>query len=135
MNDSDAELDAETGWIAGELGCDVPVHFTAFHPDYKLLDRPPTPPATLSRARRTALANGLRHVYTGNVHDTEGGSTFCPGCGAMVIERDWYRLGRYGLTGDGRCGGCGTAIAGVFDGGPGVWGPRRLPVRLADRRH
>src|SRR5438132_1134672 len=108
MNDSDEELDAESAWIVGELGCDVPVHFTAFHPDYKLLDRPPTPPATLSRARRIALANGLRHVYTGNVHDPEGGSTFCPGRGAMVIERDRYRLGRYRLTGDGRCQACGT---------------------------
>ena len=134
LNDSDAELDAETGWIAGELGCDVPVHFTAFHPDYRMLDRPPTPPATLSRARNIALANGLRHVYTGNVFDPEGGSTFCPGCGALVIERDWYRLGRYRLTGDGRCRACGVAIAGVFDGGPGAWGRRRLPVRLAAGR-
>ena len=131
LNDSDAELDRLTGWVAAELGPDVPLHFTAFHPDFKLLDRPPTPAATLTRARRIALANGLHHVYTGNVHDTEGSSTYCPGCGRRVVERDWYRLGHYALTAEGRCQGCGTQLPGVFDGAPGSWGPRRLPVRLA----
>jgi pyruvate formate lyase activating enzyme len=134
LNDSDAELDAETRWIADELGPDVPVHFTAFHPDYKLLDRPATPPATLSRARRIALGNGLRFVYTGNVHDPAGGSTSCPGCGTVAIERDWYRLGHYRLTDDGRCRSCGAPIAGVFDGPPGRWGPRRMAVRMAPGR-
>ena len=134
MNDSDAELDAETRWIAEELGPDVPLHFTAFHPDYKLLDRPPTPPATLTRARRIALGNGLRFVYTGNVHDRVGSSTCCPGCGQVVVERDWYRLGDYRLTGDGHCRACGAAIAGVFDGPAEGWGPRRLAVRLAGGR-
>ncbi len=131
LNDSDAELDQLTGWVAAELGPAVPLHFTAFHPDFKLLDRPPTPAATLTRARRIGLANGLHHVYTGNVHDTEGSSTYCPGCGQRVVERDWYRLGHYGLTGDGRCQACGTHLPGVFDGPPGRWGQRRLPVRLA----
>jgi pyruvate formate lyase activating enzyme len=129
-NDSDAELDALTAWVAGELGPEVPVHFTAFHPDFKLLDPPPTPAATLTRAREIARRNGLRFAYTGNVHDRAGSSTFCPSCGRRVIERDWYVLGEYALDSCGRCLACGTAIPGRFDGGPGRWGPR-LPVRLS----
>jgi pyruvate formate lyase activating enzyme len=130
-NDSDEELDRMTAWIVERLGPEVPVHFTGFHPDYKLLDVPPTPPETLARARRIALANGVRHAYTGNVHDSEGGSTYCPGCGELVIGRDWYRLGTYRLTDDGRCEACETQLPGVFAGRPGTWGPRRLPVHLA----
>jgi pyruvate formate lyase activating enzyme len=129
-NDSDAELDALTRWIAGELGPDVPLHFSAFHPDWKMTDRPPTPPATLTRARELAMRNGLRYVYTGNVHDRAGGSTWCPRCGELLIERDWYELGRWGLTPDGCCTGCGTPIPGVFEAQPGAWGAKRLPVRL-----
>src|ERR671914_879201 len=106
LNDSSDEIDGMTAWIAERLGGDVPLHFTAFHPDYKLRDRPPTPPETLSRARSIARANGLRFVYTGNVHDAAGGSTYCPGCETLVIERDWYRLGAYRVTGDGRCASC-----------------------------
>jgi pyruvate formate lyase activating enzyme len=131
VNDSDPEIDALTRWVAGQLGPDVPVHFTAFHPDFKLRDRPPTPPETLARARRIALGNGVRYAYTCNVHDGAGQSTHCHGCGELVIERDWYRLGTCRLTGDGRCTGCGTRIPGVFDGPPQAWGRRRLPVRLA----
>jgi pyruvate formate lyase activating enzyme len=134
LNDSDPELDAETRWIAEALGPDVPLHFTAFHPDFKLLDRPPTPPQTLSRARRIALGNGLRFVYTGNVHDPEGSSTYCPGCGRRVIERDWYRLGAYRVTDAGHCRSCDTRIPGLFDGPSGGWGRRRLAVRLADQQ-
>ncbi len=130
-NDSDEELDAMTAWIVEHLGPDVPVHFTAFHPDYKMLDVPPTPAATVSRARRIALANGIRYAYTGNVHDADGGSTYCPRCGDRVIERDWYRLGEYRLTDDGCCARCGERLAGVFAGRPGAWGRRRLAVRLA----
>jgi pyruvate formate lyase activating enzyme len=130
-NDSDEEVDAMTGWIVERLGPDVPVHFTAFHPDYKLLDVPPTPPETLARARRIALANGVRYAYTGNVHDADGGSTYCPGCGQRAIERDWYRLGAYRVTAEGSCERCGERLAGVFASRPGAWGPRRLPVRLA----
>ena len=130
-NDGDDEIDAMTRWIVAELDADVPVHFTAFHPDFKMMDVPPTPPATLTRARDIAIANGVRYAYTGNVHDTVGGSTSCIACGARVIERDWYRLGRYGLTDDGRCRTCGTILPGRFDGPPQTWGPRRLPVRLA----
>jgi pyruvate formate lyase activating enzyme len=131
-NDSDAELDRMTRWVAEELGPDVPMHFTAFHPDWRMTDRPPTPPATLTRARRIARANGLRYAYTGNVHDSDGGSTWCHACGARLIERDWYLLGDWRLDGDGACNRCGTSCAGVFDGAPGDWGRRRLPVRLAD---
>jgi len=130
LNDSDTEIDAMTRWVARHLGTDVPVHFTAYHPDFKLRDRPHTPPATLARARQIALGNGIRYPYTGNVQDAAGQSTYCHECGGLVIERDWYRLGVYGLTDDGRCARCGTRTAGVFDGPPGTWGQRRLPVRL-----
>jgi pyruvate formate lyase activating enzyme len=133
-NDSDAEIDAMTTWIAENLGPDVPLHFTAFHPDFKMLDVPPTPPETLTRARRIAMGNGLRFVYTGNVHDPEGSSTYCPGCGELVIERDWYLIGAYRLDDAGRCLACGARIPGVFEGPPGDWGGRRMPVRLASFR-
>jgi pyruvate formate lyase activating enzyme len=130
LNDSDEEIDRMTAWLVERLGVNVPIHFTAFHPDYKLRDRPPTPAVTLSRARSIALANGVRYAYTGNVHDREGGSTYCPGCCAKVVERDWYEIGGYELTENGSCGRCGFRIAGVFAGLPGRWGRRRLPVRL-----
>jgi pyruvate formate lyase activating enzyme len=129
-NDSDAELDEMTRWINEHLGPDVPLHFSAFHPDWKMQDTPATPPETLTRARRIAMDNGLNYVYTGNVHDSEGGSTWCPGCGALLIERDWYQLGRWGLTADGSCAGCGMQIPGVFEASPGTWGARRMPVRI-----
>jgi len=129
-NDSDAELDALTSWVAERLGPEVPLHFTAFHPDWKMPNHPRTPFATLQRARRIAKANGLVHVYTGNVRDTEGGSTWCPACGVRVIERDGYRIGDYRLTDDGCCRECGTPLAGVFDGPAGNWGAYRQPVRL-----
>jgi pyruvate formate lyase activating enzyme len=132
-NDSDAEIDAECGWLADNLGADVPLHFTAFHPDFKMRDVPPTPPATLERARNIALGHGLRFVYTGNVHDAEGGRTTCPGCGAAVVERDWYRIDHYRLTDDGRCAGCGTVLPGRYDGPVERWGPRRVPVSITSR--
>ncbi len=115
LNDGDAELRALCTWVGSELGVEVPLHFTAFHPDFKLRDRPATPPATLTRARRIGREVGLRYVYTGNVHDTEGGATLCPGCGTVVIARDWHVVTPRAI-GDGRCTSCGTAIAGVFDG-------------------
>jgi pyruvate formate lyase activating enzyme len=127
-NDSDEEIDAETSWIAAELGDDVPVHFTAFHPDYKMLDVPRTPAVTLRRAREIAQANGLRFVYTGNVHDDEGGTTYCPGCGTAVVVRDWYDIRSYRLDSAGRCTACGHHLPGVYDGAVGHWGRRRLPV-------
>jgi pyruvate formate lyase activating enzyme len=130
LNDAPEETDAMTRWIVEHLGPDVPVHFTAFHPDWKLRDRPSTPAATLTRAREIALANGLRYAYTGNVRDIEGQSTRCHRCGAVLIERDWYELGVWRLDERGRCAACGEPCAGVFDGAPGRWGARRLPVQL-----
>ena len=131
-NDSEAEINEMSRWVVDRLGPDVPMHFTAFHPDFKMNQLPPTPPKTLSRARRIAIENGVRHAYTGNVVDPTGGSTYCHLCGELLIERDWYRLGTWKLDESGRCLGCGTQCAGKFDGPPGEWGPRRLPVRIAD---
>ncbi len=131
-NDSVAELTAMCRWIASELGRDVPIHFSAFHPDYKLGDVPATPPATLQQARAIALDQGLRYAYTGNVHDLEGGTTFCPGCGKGVIVRDWHRILAYELDDGGRCRHCGSLVAGRF----GAYVPhpvRRLPVRVGAR--
>jgi pyruvate formate lyase activating enzyme len=129
-NDGDDELERLSAWFADRLGPDVPLHFTAFHPDYKLDDVESTPAATLRRAREIARRHGLRHVYTGNVRDREGDTTFCPGCGAAVIERDGYRLVGWNLRG-GRCIECGHAVAGVFEDRPGTWGARRQTVRIA----
>lgn len=131
-NDSDQELRRASDWVVENLGVDVPWHFSAFHPDYKLLDVERTPPATLTRARAIARERGVRHVYTGNVHDEAGGSTHCPRCGEVVIGRDWYRLTAWNLDSEGRCASCGTACPGIFEAAPGDWGRRRQTVRLAD---
>ncbi len=130
-NDSDAELEAMCAWIARELGGDVPLHFTAFHPDYKMTDLRATPAATLTRARDIALRAGLRYVYTGNVHDRTGGTTSCPGCGEAVIVRDWHEILRYDLTPEGRCSHCDTQLPGRWGAFEGRRGRRRVPVRLA----
>ncbi|HEY5701242.1 MAG TPA: AmmeMemoRadiSam system radical SAM enzyme [Gammaproteobacteria bacterium] len=130
-NDSEKEFEEMTQWIAEFLGPDVPLHFTAFHPDWKMMNTPATPPATLSRARDIGLKNGLRYVYTGNVHDAAGGTTHCHACGEALIVRDWYVLKAWRLGANGRCTKCGAICAGAFDGAPGRWGARRMPVRLA----
>jgi pyruvate formate lyase activating enzyme len=130
-NDSDRELEALSSWVVEHLGRDVPLHFTAFHPDWKMMDHPPTPPATLQRARRIAMAAGARYVYTGNVRDLDGGATYCGGCGQPVIQRDGYVLRGWSLDDAGRCRSCGTRCPGVFDGPPGTWGSRRQPVVLS----
>ncbi|OAN48044.1 radical SAM protein [Paramagnetospirillum marisnigri] len=129
-NDSPAEIDALSGWVADALGPDVPVHFSAFHPDWKMTDKDNTPPATLTRARDIAKANGLFHVYTGNVHDPAGGSTYCSGCGGLLIGRDWYELSTWALDATGCCTACGTRLAGVFEPRPGTWGRKRQPIRF-----
>lgn len=129
-NDSDAEIHRAAEWFAENLGPNVPWHFTAFHPDFKMLDKPRTPAQTLTRAREIARSKGLNYAYTGNVHDSSGGSTWCPRCGNLLIERDWYELGEWNLAGN-RCAFCGCEIAGVFEERPGVWGANRLPVRLS----
>jgi pyruvate formate lyase activating enzyme len=130
-NDSDEELAAMCAWLHRELGPDVPLHFSAFHPDYKVLDVPATPKATLVRARDIALRAGLRYVYTGNVHDRTGGTTFCPGCAKPLIVRDWHDVLSYALTPEGRCAHCGTAIPGRFGAFDAPHGRRRMPVRIA----
>ncbi|MBI2880366.1 MAG: AmmeMemoRadiSam system radical SAM enzyme [Candidatus Tectomicrobia bacterium] len=127
-NDSERELEELTTWVAEHLGSDVSIHFTAFHPDWKMLDRPPTPASTLTRAREIARKNGIRYAYTGNVHDEEGGSTYCPSCGEKVIGRDWYVLTEWRLTGEGRCRRCGETLPGLFESPPGGFFPKRFPV-------
>jgi pyruvate formate lyase activating enzyme len=130
-NDSDEEIESASRWISENLGCDVPLHFSAFHPDYKMRDVVATPPETLSRARSIAIANGLHYVYTGNVHDSEGGSTFCPHCGNAVIVRDWYRILNYRLTESGACRECGGQLHGRYARFGKPFGPQRIPVRIA----
>jgi pyruvate formate lyase activating enzyme len=130
-NDSDAELRALCTWVRDALRPDVPLHFSAYHPDFKV-KIPATPPETLRRARRIAIELGLKYVYVGNVHDTAGDSTWCTTCEALLIERDWYQLGHWGLNGAGACAACGTVVPGRFEAQPGAWGARRMPIRLAD---
>ncbi len=110
----------------------MPLHFTAFHPDYKMRDVPPAAAAALTRARRIGRGNGLRYVYTGNVRGTDGGTTCCPSSAQAVIVRDWYVIRRYRLTGGGRCTACGAALPGVYDGPCGQWGRLRRPVVIKE---
>lgn len=130
-NDSEAEITAMSAWIAKELGRDVPLHFTAFHPDYKMTDIPATPPETLLRARKIALDAGLNHVYIGNMHDRAGDSTYCPACHQILIVRDWYKIEQYNLTPDGHCPACQTKIAGHFEQYTSAFGRQRIPVTLS----
>lgn len=132
-NDSEQEIEALTQWVVKQLGPDVPLHFTAFHPDWKMLDKPPTPPTTLIRARQIAMKNGVRYAYTGNIHNKAGDSTYCHHCGHLLIGRDWYELSEWNLTPEGKCNRCNTPCAGVFEAQPGTWGARRLPVNMAAR--
>jgi len=130
-NDSDKELNEMTKWVVEKLGPDVPMHFTAFHPDFKMQDIPPTPMETLTRARKIALQNGVRYAYTGNVHDEGGESTYCHSCGEKLIGRDWYVLSDWNLDEKDCCKQCGEALSGVFEPSPGTWGAKRQPVYLA----
>jgi len=127
-NDSDEELTALSQWIKHELGSDVPLHFSAFHPDHKMLDIPATPPATLVRARNIALKQGLHYVYTGNVHNEEGDTTFCASCHSPLIIRDWYQIKQYRLNKDGCCPDCGAVLTGRFDEKAGNFGAKRVPI-------
>ncbi|MBI2748476.1 MAG: AmmeMemoRadiSam system radical SAM enzyme [Burkholderiales bacterium] len=129
-NDSDAEITAMSQWVMRELGPDVPLHFSAFHPDHKMQDVPATPLATLVQARRLALDQGLHHVYTGNVHHKDGDATYCPVCQTALIQRDWYQIQSYRLTEDGRCPVCRTAVPGRFGPKAGNFGRRRIPVAI-----
>jgi pyruvate formate lyase activating enzyme len=132
-NDSAEEITAMSEWIMRELGPDVPLHFTAFHPDHKMTDIPATPAATLHRSRRIALDAGLHYVYTGNIHDSEGGTTYCPSCHAALIVRDWYRISQCDVTPEGTCPYCATRIAGAFEAFEGQFGRRRIPVAINRR--
>lgn len=129
-NDSDQEIDEMTTWVVDNLGPDVPMHFTAFHPDYKMTEKSPTPAATLSRARSIAVQNGVRYAYTGNTFDLEGQSTYCHSCGTRLIGRNWYNLSEWNLTSKGLCKECGTRCSGFFESIPGDWGSRRMPIRI-----
>jgi len=131
-NDSDEELTAMCRWIRKELGPDVPLHFSAFHPDYKMPGVPATPVRTLIRAREIALSEGLQYVYTGNVHNQEGDTTFCPGCQTPLVVRDWYNVERYLLSDGGHCPVCDTAIAGRFDKRAGNFGRKRIPIAIRE---
>jgi len=130
QNDSDAELTALCEWVAAHVGTGVPLHFSAFHPDFRMRDVPPTPRATLVRAREIALRVGLEHVYTGNVHDKEGDTTFCAACGESLIVRDWYEIMEYNLDAEGRCPSCSRAAPGRFAAAAGRFGRRRLPISI-----
>ena len=129
-NDSEKEINEECAWIMENLGPDVPLHFSAFHPDWKMRDKPNTPPETLHRARRIAREHGLRYVYLGNIHDYDGSSTYCHSCGETLIGRDWYELSNWSLTQNGLCSNCGAECNGVFDGPPGAWGRKHQPIRM-----
>jgi pyruvate formate lyase activating enzyme len=131
-NDSNDELERMTQWVVDKLGPDVPMHFSAFHPDWKMLDHPSTPPQTLLRARDIAMKAGVRYAYVGNLHDKQADSTYCHSCGTILIGRDWYVLSDWNLDDDGACTNCGTPCAGIFDGAPGNWGAKRQPVRLTN---
>ncbi|CAA9524440.1 MAG: COG1180: Radical SAM, Pyruvate-formate lyase-activating enzyme like [uncultured Sphingomonas sp.] len=130
-NDDPAELETLSRWVMEHLGPDVPLHFTAFHPDWKMRDKSPTPSSTLRQARRIAQDVGLRYVFTGNTHDPAGQSTYCHDCGEVLIGRDWYELSTWNVTPDGRCRSCESPCAGVFDSSAGTWGRRRIPMHLA----
>jgi len=129
-NDSTRELNEMTSWVVDKLGPDVPMHFTAFHPDWKMQDITPTPLSTLTRARKIAIENGVHYAYTGNVHDSNGSSTWCHSCGELLIEREWYALGHWGLNEQGSCEHCGEKLPGHFEATPGSFGARRIPVRV-----
>ncbi|RME80300.1 MAG: AmmeMemoRadiSam system radical SAM enzyme [Planctomycetota bacterium] len=131
-NDSPEEIKRMSQWILKNLGPDVPLHFSAFHPDYRMLDKPPTPPETLVRSRQIAMETGLYYIFTGNIHDEEGGSTYCHNCGAKVIGRDWYLITYWNLKDKGHCGSCGALCHGVFEENPGNWGRKRVPLYLKE---
>ncbi len=134
QNDDEAELEALAQFMAEEVGAHVPLHFSAFHPDYRMTDLERTPHSTLLKARSIAEAAGCRHVYVGNVHDPHASSTWCHACGERLIERDWYELGAWnvvlGKGGHAACGSCGERLDGRFDAAPGHFGRRRVPLRV-----
>jgi len=129
-NDSEKELTEMCEWVVENLGPDMPMHFSAFHPDFKMRGIPSTPPSTLTMARDIAMKAGVRYAYVGNVHNRDGDSTWCHQCGELLIERDWYELGLWNINAEGGCKSCDTKVAGVFEAKPGHWGAKRLPVKM-----
>jgi len=129
-NDSEKELTEMCEWVVENLGPDMPMHFSAFHPDFKMMDYPSTPPSTLTMARDIAMKAGVRYAYVGNVHNKDADSTWCHQCGELLIERDWYELGKWNINAKACCASCGTKVAGVFETTPGHWGAKRLPLRM-----
>lgn len=113
-NDSPEELKQMCNWIVENLGDSVPLHFTAFHPDFKLMNKPGTSSSTLDMARSIAHSAGIKYCYVGNVHNIEGQTTYCPSCNTQLVERDWHSILSYQITKEGNCSKCGTHIAGVF---------------------
>ena len=136
-NDSEKEIDNMTSWVVKHLGPDIPMHFSAFHPDWKMMDTPHTPKSTLERARYIALSNGVRYAYTGNVQDFDGQSTYCHSCNEILIGRDWHQLSDWNVRFDGNyagsCASCGEAVAGVFEKHRGNWGRKRVPVKFREK--
>ncbi len=130
LNDANEEISAMCAWVVKELGVDVPLHFSAFHPDFKMNDIPGTPTETLKRARKIALDTGLQYVYTGNVHNQEGDTTYCPSCNSELIVRDWYQIKQYRLTPEGCCADCNTTVAGRFEVFVGQFGRKRIPIEI-----
>jgi len=129
LNDSEKELEQMTEWVVENLGRDVPWHFTAFHPDWRMRDIPPTPVRALSRARDIAMKNGVRYAFTGNVQDPAGQATYCHHCRALLIGREGYEITDWQLI-EGKCRHCGMLCAGVFERSPGTWGSKRRPVSI-----
>jgi pyruvate formate lyase activating enzyme len=130
-NDSESEIEEMTQWVMEHLGPDVPLHFSAFHPDWKMRGKQATPKSSLILARQIALKNGIRYAYTGNVHNAEGDTTFCHECGGKLIVRDWYNIREWNMGENGSCASCGTKCSGVFENEPGLWGARRLPISIS----
>ena len=128
-NDSEEEINEMTLWVRKNLGSGIPMHFSAFHPDFKMTDKGRTPLSTLLKACDIARQNGIEHVYAGNVHNPENDTTYCSKCGETLIGRDWYVLTKWNLE-DGRCPSCGEVCSGRFEASPGKWGSKRLPVKI-----
>ncbi len=132
-NDSEKEIQEMTQWVIENLGSEVPMHFSAFHPDWKMLNKPKTPVTSLLMARDIALANGIRYAYIGNAHNKTADSTYCHQCNNLLIGRDWYELSEWRIDDRGNCKFCGSRCAGLFDSQLGNWGAKRQVVKIMQK--